>query len=83
MTENEKVEMPFEIKTLAPGETWFDPIEIRLFRNSTKRSLALGFGHTMRKVEIINIIDPTNVPVSAKVPLDTQALEGEIIEEEI
>jgi hypothetical protein len=83
MTKNERVEMPFEIKTLAPGETWFDPIGIRFLKNSTKRSLALGFGHTIRKVEIINIIDPANAPVSSQVPLNTQALEGEIVEENV
>jgi hypothetical protein len=83
MTKNEKVEMPFEIKILAPDETWFDPIESRFFRNSTKRSVTLGFGHTIRKVEIINIIDPQNASISPQVPLDTQALEGEIIEEDV
>jgi hypothetical protein len=79
-TNNKKENItPFEIKDLKPNEEWFDPVGIRFFVNGTKTNIKLGFGHNIRTVEIIAILNTDKEVVND--PKIT-VLEGKIIEEE-
>lgn len=69
-----------EVTDITPGETWFDPIGIRYFINTTQMPVRIGFGHNVRAVEIVVILDP-KIEVTKRI--DPKGFEGEVIEEAV
>lgn len=72
--------LDFDSIIIPPNGSWFDPIGIRFFANTTKDSLKLEFGHNIRTVEVIAIAEAAE---EKKKSAAIEALEGEIIEEDV
>lgn len=79
MTENTNALKSLEWHLLASGKSFYDELERCVFINGSTKNIKLGFGHDIRRRETILITieeDEIRNPT-------LNALEGEIIEEEV
>lgn len=68
-----------EWHAIPKGETFYDDVEHRFFINACNHGIKIGFGHNIRKLEMIGIADHEDIKQDSVL----DAREGEIIEEDV
>ena len=76
MNKEKNIADGYEWNEIPSGEQLWDELEKRIFINFTKKPIKIGFGHNLRRIEMIAIGEAESVNN------EVQALVGEIVEEE-